>query len=90
MKGQGINSQHQINKRNKQSTEGEFRIMIVKMLQRHEHRMEKMQETMNRVITVTKDIEEINNKQTERNNKITEIKNTLKGTNIKITEQKNK
>ena len=90
MKGQGINSQHQINKGNKQSTEREFRIMIVKMLQRHEHRMEKMQETINRVIIVTKDIEEINNKQTERNNKITEIKNTLKGTNIKINEQKNK
>ena len=79
MKRQGRNSQHQINKGNKQSIEGEFRIMIVKMLQRHENRMEKMQETINR----------IKNKQTERNNKITEIKNTLKGTNIKITELKN-
>ena len=83
MKRQGRNSQHQINKGNKQSIEGEFRIMIVKMLQRHENRMEKMQETIN---TVAKDIEEIKNKQTEMNNTITEIKNTLEGTNSTITE----
>ena len=42
--------------------------------------MEKMQEAFNTVNTITKDIEEIKNYQTERNSTITEIKNTLKGT----------
>ena len=36
--------------------------------------------------TITKNIEEIKNKQTEMNNTITEIKNTLKRTNSRITE----
>ena len=36
--------------------------------------------------TITKNIEEIKNKQTEMNNTITESKNTLKGTNSRITE----
>ena len=44
-----------------------------------------MQETLNTVNTITKDIEEIKNKQTEMNNTITEIKNILEGTN-RITE----
>ena len=48
--------------------------------------MEKMQETIKTVNTITKDIEEIKNNQTEMNNTITEIKNTLEGTNSKITE----
>ena len=48
--------------------------------------MEKMQEAFNTVNTITKDIEEIKNKQTEMNNTITEIKNTLEGTNSRITE----
>ena len=39
--------------------------------------MEKIQETINTVNTITMDIEEIKNKQTEKNNTITEIKNTL-------------
>ena len=47
--------------------------------------MEKMQETFT-VNRITKDIEEIKNKQTEMNNIITEIKNTLEGTNSRITE----
>ena len=46
--------------------------------------MEKMQETNKTVNTITKDIEEIKNKQTD--NTITEIKNTLEGTNNRITE----
>ena len=37
-------------------------------------------------LTVTKNIEEIKNKQTEMNNTITEIKNALEGTNSRITE----
>ena len=36
--------------------------------------------------TITKNIEEIKNKQTEMNNTITESKITLKGTNSRITE----
>ena len=48
--------------------------------------MEKMQEAFNIVNTVTKDIEEIKNKQTEMNNIIIEIKNTLEGTNSRITQ----
>ena len=37
-------------------------------------------------LTVTKNIEEIKNKQTEMNNTITEIKNTPEGNNSRITE----
>ena len=47
--------------------------------------MEKTQETFT-VNRITKDLEEIKNKQTEMNNIITEIKNTLEGTNSRITE----
>ena len=36
--------------------------------------------------TITKNIEEIKNKQTQMTNTITEIKNTLAGTNDRITE----
>ena len=48
--------------------------------------MKKRQETFNTVNAITKDIEEIKNKQTEMNNTITAIKNTLEGTNSRITE----
>ena len=60
--------------------------MIVKVLQRLEYRMEKMQEAFNTVNTITKDIEVIKNEQTEMNNTITEIKNILGGTIIRIIE----
>ena len=49
--------------------------------------MEKVQEAFNSVNTISKDKEEIKNKQTQMNNKITEIKNTLEGTNGKITDK---
>ena len=58
------------------------------MLQRFESRMEKMEEAFNTVNTITKDIEEIKNKQTEMNNSITDIKNILEGINSTITETK--
>ena len=48
--------------------------------------MEKMQETLNTVNTITKDMEKIKKKQIEINNTIIEIKNILEGTNSKITE----
>ena len=43
--------------------------MIIKMLQRLENRMEKMQEAFHTDNTSTKDKEEINKKQAEMNNK---------------------
>ena len=48
--------------------------------------MKKRQETFNTVNAITKDIEEIKNKQTEMNNTITKIKNTLEGNNSRIIE----
>ena len=48
--------------------------------------MEKIQEAFNTVNTITKNIKEIKNKQTEMNNTITQIKNALEGTNSRITE----
>ena len=85
MKEQERNSQDHINEEKITNLpEREFRIMIVKMLQRLENRMEKMQEAFSTVNTITKDIEEIN-KQTEMNNTITEIKKTLEWTNSRIT-----
>ena len=69
----------------------EFQIMIVKMIQNLENklelqiksletRIEKMQERFN------KDLEEIKKSQYIMNNAINEIKNTLEGTNSRITE----
>ena len=87
MKEQSRNSQDQINEEEISNLpEKELRITIVKMLWRLENRMEKIQEAFNTVNTITKDIKEIKNKQTEVNNTITEIKNTLEGTNSRITE----
>ena len=68
----------------------EFLIMIVKMIQnlenkmelqinRLETRIEKMQEMFN------KDLEEIKKSQSIMNNTITEIKSTLEGANSRIT-----
>ena len=74
MKEQGRN-QDQINEEEISNLpEKEFRIMIVKMFQSLENRMEKMQETLNMVNTITKIIEEIKIKQIEINNTITEVK----------------
>ena len=71
--------------------EKEFRIMIVKIIQNLENKMElqinsletrieKMQEKFN------KDLEEIKKSQSIMNNAITEIKSTPEGTNSRITE----
>ena len=59
--------------------EKEFRVIIVKMIQNLKNRMEKMQESIN------KDLEELKNKHTERNDTITKIKNTLEGINSRIS-----
>ena len=69
----------------------EFRIMIEKIIQNRENKMElqinsletwieKRQEMFN------KDLEEIKKSQYIMNNAINEIKNTLEGTNSRITE----
>ena len=69
----------------------EFRIMIVKIIQNLENKMElqmnsletrieKMQEMFN------KDLEEIKKSQYIMNNAINEVKNTLDGTNSRIME----
>ena len=71
--------------------EKEFRIMIVKMIQNLENKMElqknglqtrveKMKEIFN------KDLEEIKKSQAIMNNAITEIKSTLERTNSRITQ----
>ena len=60
--------------------EKEFRIMIVKMINNLENKMEKMQES------IKKDLEELKNKHTETNNTVTEIKNTLEGISSRISE----
>ena len=71
--------------------EKEFRIMIIKMIQNFENKMElqinsletkieKMQEMFN------KDLDEITKSQLKMNNAINEIKNTLEGTKSRITE----
>jgi len=70
--------------------EKEFIIMIVKMIQNLENKMElqinletrieKMQEMFN------KDLEETKKSQSIMNNAINEIKNTLEGTNSRVTE----
>ena len=60
--------------------EKEFRLMIVKMIQNLENRMEKIQKMFN------KDVEELKSKQTMMNNTVNEIKNSLEGINSRITE----
>ena len=76
MKEQTRNTEFQINEEEIGKLPGkEFRIMIVKMIKNLENKMEKMQESMN------KDLEELKNKHTEKNNTITEIKNILERIN---------
>ena len=72
MKEQARNTEVQINEDEiGKLPEKEFRIMIVKMIQNLESKMEKMQESIN------KNLEELKNKHAKTNNPITEIKNTL-------------
>ena len=81
MKEQIRNTKVQINEEEiGKLPEKEFRVMIVKMIENLENRMEKMQESIN------KDLEELKNKHIETNNKIIEIKNTLEGINSRVSE----
>ena len=69
--------------------EKEFRIMIIKMIQNLENKMELQ---INSLETRIEKMQEMFNKDLEKksqsitNNVITEIKNTLEGTNSRITE----
>ena len=68
MKKQTRNTEVQINEEETgKLPENEFRIIIVKMIQNLESKMEKMQESIN------KDIEKLKNKHAAKNNTITEI-----------------
>ena len=79
MKEQTRSTEIQINKEEiGKLPEKNFRIMIVMMIKNLEHKMEKMQESIN------KDLEGLKNKHT--NNTITKIKNTLEGTNSRKSE----
>ena len=81
MKEQPRNTEVQINEEEiGKLPEKEFRIMLVKILQNFENKMEKMQESIN------KDLEELEKKHTETNNTITESKNTLEGISSRISE----
>ena len=83
-KEQSKNSPDQTNKEEICSLhEKEFRVMIVKMIQIHGNRMQKIQETFN------KDLEELKSKQTMMKNTIKEIRNSLEGINSRILRQKN-
>ena len=80
MKEQTRNTEVEINEEEiGKLPEKEFRIMIVKMIENLENKMDKIQESIN------KDLEELKNKHTETNNTITEIKNTLEGINSRIS-----
>ena len=69
----------------------EFQIMIVKMIQNLENKMESQINSLEtRILRCKKDLEEIKKSQYIRNNAINEIKNTLEGTNSRITEAEDK
>ena len=81
MKEQIRNTEVQINEEEIcKLPEKQFRIVIVKMIENLENKMEKMQESIN------KDLEELKNKHTETNNTIIEFKNTLEEINSRISE----
>ena len=81
MKEQTRNTEVQINEEEIGTLpEKEFRKVMVKMIKNIENKMEKMQESISKVL------EELKNKHIETNNTITEIKNTLEGINIRISE----
>ena len=81
MKEQIRNTEVQINEEEiGKLPEKEFRIMIVKMIQNLENKMEKKQESINT------HLEESKNKHTETHNTCTEIKNTLGIINSRISQ----
>ena len=85
MKEQTRNTEVQINEEEiGKLPEKAFRVMIVKMIENLENKMETIQESIN------KDLEELKSKHTETNNTITEIKNTLEEINSRVSETEEK
>ena len=75
--------------------EKEFQIMIVKIIQNLENKMELQINSLETRIVKTqemfnKDLEEIIKRQSIMNNATNEIKNTLEGTNSRITESEDR
>ena len=64
--------------------EKEFRVMIVKMIQDLEKKMETQIEKLWEMFN--KELEDLKNNQTKMDSTISEIKNTLEGINSRITE----
>ena len=60
--------------------------MIVKMFQSLKNRMKKIQEAINMINTITKDIEETNVKQTKWVIQLLKLKNILEVTNSRLME----
>ena len=60
--------------------------MIVKMFQNLKNRMKKIQEAIDMINTITKDVEETNLKQTKWVIQLLKLKNTLEGTNSRLME----
>ena len=69
-------------------SEKEFRIMIIKMIQNLENKMEKqingLETKIEKMQVMFKDLDEIKKSQLKMNKAINEIKNTLEGTNSRI------
>ena len=81
MKEQTRNTEVQINEEEIGTLpEKEFRKVMVKMIKNIENKMEKMQESISKVL------EELKNKHIETNNTITEIKNIIEEINSRISE----
>ena len=81
MKEQTRNTEVQINEEEiGKLPKKEFRMMIVKMIKTLKTKQRKKQESIN------KDLEELMNKHTEKNNTITEVKYTLEGIKSRISE----
>lgn len=82
MKGQGKNSQNQINEKELGNIPDKwFRVLIVKVTKKLINKMEKMQEAFN------KDLKEMKNKWTMMKSTITNIKITLEEIDSRITEE---
>ena len=60
--------------------------MIVKMFQNLKNRMKKIQEAIDMINTITKDVEETNLKQTKWVIQLLKLKNTLEGINSRLME----
>ena len=75
---------HATTRGDKQSSQKESRVMIIKMIQNLGKRMEAQIKKIQEMFS--KQLEDIKNKQTEMNNTINKRKNTLEGIHSRINE----